>query len=620
MTARDPYVLKDISQQIIKNPNDDSVIIVIGMCEDILKENDTSIAHHAIYILNFIIHHSTQILAIKAEETLFAYFKSSNIINSHKALNIEKTWQNILPKDRYFIVDIIQNFKYHTLVNLLLDNFKEKDKKLIIKSIYALNQLSETRGNRFIRECLHNSDKGIIKASITALGKTGLYWDARLIQKFLNDPDQHIRSVTIKAMRKLLGKNALKSFKNVFDQQPTGIQKIILEEITTLRSPKALFYLLFLLNRSDMNHLYNTIEWGIYNIQTKKKIGTIINFFPTATTKTKYKILNLLGDFDDDKCCKHFTSLLDSNEATMIKSLAAHHLTHYNDKLTIISLKRIVQTTKNRILRYSAIKSLLNMSHDIAKEMIENLLLKHEDLTDEIIMLICKNLKSQTRLFDNDLYKIFLFEILQTGTNDTILSVLKILPMKHNFEIFQLLIELYHDPDYKILKEHIALTQLHIVLDFPYYLSAETLDEDIGYLINLIDPYRANYQILLHLIRLDILSDTDIIHSYIQKNKNKLSTKLNYIINKNQLTIEDLNMVLDYLFNEKLEIHKENFQFIIDNHFDNFPIDKQLIFLNQLLRDKSVEQYSFIIDQYYRIDKRPEYLKNQFHEYIESVL
>jgi len=260
------------------------------------------------------------------------------------------------------------------------------------------------------------------------------------------------------------------------------------------------------------------------------------------------------------------------------------------------------------------------MNHETSKRTIESLLSNHENLNDEIIMLIVKNLTNQNRIFENDIYSMFIFEILQTGTNDTILSILNLLPKHHNFEIFQLLTEFYHDPDYTLLKENIALAQLHILISFPYYLSASFLDEDINYLIKMINPYKANYQLILHLIRLDMLTDTDIIHNYIQNNKQALSIKLNFIINKGQLTIEDINMVLDYLFSEALDIQKENFHYIIEFHYDSFDSSKKVTFLSHLLKHHSNEFYSFIVDNYYLLGATNTTLKKEFNHYLRNVL
>jgi len=620
MNIRSKKFLSLIFQRVLSNNEDETNIFIIALCEKILSENNTAASSWALLILIKLYSSNSKILSIKAEHTIEFYFKDQNIITSHKALSIYKVWDQANIKDKAFLIRLIRDYKIQSLVNLVISSFDHKDDSITVEGIKTLKELKESRGNKELRKLINSENLHIKALSIETLGHTGVSFDYFLIRKNLFSENSNIIMVTITAARMLIGDKALTKFKEIYKNLNIKNKKFLLNELSKISSKKSLQFLIDLMNTETNQKLITYIEWAIYNLTTKKKITTIIKAYKNKTKNTQYRLLNILSDFQDSRCREHFISVIETSQHKHLKLMSINFLGAYEDKLTLMRLEEIYHSTEDYSLKLTTLRTLLRQKKVFSKKVFLSLLTKDFNTLDEnTLLLLLKYIQNNKINIDQDLKDQFLVNCFKSKNKNIILSSFMAIEMHHNEYLFTFLLKSYNNPEYKFAINHLNLIIINILNSFPYYLTTNSIHLLPLSILNELSIYAIPYQLLLHLLRLSLLTQNDQLTEYITTKIKPISKRTHQVLIDYSLSSDESIFIINFLIDHGFSFSQASFNLIQENFYDTLNSRQKTKLISALLQNRKVETFDFIHNEYEHIAKSED-LMGQYQKYLEIYL
>lgn len=618
MGIRSASFLEMILKRVQENSEDESNIFVLTLCENILKEDNLEASYWALIILSKLRASDSHFIAIKALSICDFYFRNQNIITSYKAYTIQRIWNKSSTEDKKYFIEKISEYKIHSLINLVISTFSNTEDTLLIESIQAIKSLKDTRGNSELRKLLKHKNTKVQSLAIETLGETGGVFDYVLIRKFLYTSNFELIKTAITATRKLLGNNSVFVFSKLYSSLIYDTKKFLINEFSKINSPKSLKFLINLMEKEKHRKLITNIEWAIYNISTKKKIKTIINNYNLKSKNTQYRLLNILSDFHDSRCKDHFIRVYNSSEEQYLKLVCINLLRPYTDKLTMMFIEGIYSKNKDENLKLACVRTLLNQPRVYSKKFFATLV-KSEKIDENTILLMIKYIQNTKSNYTIDSTQDFIKNCLSSDNKNIVLSSLMAIEVHHNEKLFKELLSHFNDTKMKFASKHIEMTIINMLTKFPYYLTSNNIESLPSPILNNFNIYEIPYQLLIHLIRLSLLSPHESLNLFIQNNNKKICARIHQILNEFSMSSEESIFLINFLIDQSYSFNQRSFDLITQEFFSELNTKQKNKFLTIILRNKNIYSFDFIHTEYRYIMKNQD-LKNSYFDYVGDYL
>ena len=619
MSLRKKEELDQLISYIQVHLDNESNLVVIALCEKILNENNLKNAYQALRILCMLKSSNKSPLDHKAEQTINNYFKSSNIINSYKAYSIQLIWDTIENNEKLYIVDIIRKYRFHSLVNLVISVFEGDDLELIKEAIETLEELKESRGNRELRNVLRDhQDESIKVLAINALGMTGTAIDFLLYRKYINSSSFKLASTSISSTRKNLESWSIPVFKYYYPKCNTKLKEYIINELSLIKTPKSLNFLIDIMDSEPSRNLKNHVEWSIYNISTKKKITALITNYFKRNLTTRYYILSILGDFQDERCRNHFIEVITNTNSKTLKCLAINQLHSYTDKITVNFLRELIGNDDLHI-RYTAIKSLINSSKMVSNTIYLELIEKKEELCENVLLTLLKYTNSNPLRRHSKLRDEFILYCFSHSNNNIKYAALKSFKVHHHQSQFNLLLNESKNSDDEIYTTLVNNTLIDILNFNPFYLTPKNIGSIDKNLFKNINIYSIKYLLVLHLIKIWEMTSDNQIDEFFEINIKALPSRLNQIFIDYNLEENDFNTYINFIFKKNLPLKGKTIELILKKNFIGLAPDLKYFILDRVLETKDISYLNFLTENLDFIQTSDNH-HHAFSDFIGDVL
>jgi len=353
-------------------------------------------------------------------------------------------------------------------------------------------------------------------------------------------------------------------------------------------------------------------------LQLKKKIKTIINNFNSKNKNTQYRLLNILSDFHDSRCKDHFIQVYNSTNEHYLRLVCINLLRPYTDKLTNMFIKDIHQSTKDEHIKLACARTLLNQPRIYSKKFFKELI-DSESISENTILLMIKyiqNSKSNQALENT---QDFIKSCLSSNNKNIVLSSLMAIEVHHNEKLFIDLLVHFNDTKMKFAAKHIEMTIINMLIKFPYYLNTHNIDSLPTSILNNFNIYAIPYQLLIHLIRLSLLTPNESLRSFIKDNNKKICTRVQQIFNDFSMSAEECIFLINFLIDQSFVFNQRSFDLITKFYFKELNIKQKNKFLTIVLKNKNIYSFDFIHTEYDYIMKSQD-LKNSYFNYVGDYL
>ncbi len=610
--------LNSLFKRITSNKNSDSNMLAISLCETLLKRNSLVNSHYALLILCTLRNSENIPIVHRADTALDNYFKNSNIINSHKAFTIQKVWNQISLKEKEYIIGIISHYKFHSLINLVLTVFSESSLPLKEKAIDTLQALVESRGNKELRKIIRTEGHSLQKRAIEAIGTTGTAFDYLLYKNKITSTDEKIANAAITSARKNLENLVIPVYKKSYKSCTKQSRKHLIDELAYLKSPKALEFLINIMDSESNQDQVRHAQWSIYNIATKKKISTLIKNFYKRNKRTQYYILSILSDFQDDRCRDHFMEIIKKTDNQMIRKMALINLQSYNDKMSLMKLEELTSSDDKHVQFY-AYRSLLNNKRNISQPHLLKLLEQKEALSENLLLLILNHLsfyaiKRHSKPIDK-----FLTYCYESSSESIHYAAIRAYKTNHHQKVVDKLLEDSAHHENELTRSLLIESLIHIINFNPFYLSERNLVYITKDFTSSLDIYAIKYLLLTHLLRLNQTAKNLALDNYFEDNKEKVPQRINHLMQESKLGLPDYIVYVTFLYNKNVTLDVKTLSLITDFHFKELDdVVKTYVIKMLLLSNKDIF-YNFLLNQHDFIMKSNN-LSNHYPSYMEAIL
>ncbi len=617
LKIRNPIEIKEFFFQAIKSGDFDLQFLGLSLAENLLEDNHIETAVLSLIFLNSLLFQGNISLANNAKKLQDSFFRNTSLVDQYKKNCLLKAWQKVPGADRMNFVRIIRVFKYQTLVSILVEGLSSKDENLVLETIETLIVLNDTRGNRALRALLIHKEVKLVAKAIEALGHLGNVFDLYRSYHLLKHSHLEVKQKAIRTFRLINPKIAIFIFKNIYNESTFELKKIIISETAEIKNTRSLKLLLNWLDNEKDKNIQTTLEWSIYNLATRKKIKTLISVFQKAKDQTKFKIINMMADFQDHKCQQHYLKILNENYPIFLKLAVLGPLAAHKGK-KVNSILNHYANRYNDILGLTAFDSMLRLDNQIALSITLDFIQKDIPLESSHHLLLLQYIKS-TKDFSSDgkIIQEYLLKILQEAPYDAKFMALSAIRTHHSTAIFNYLLKIYKEQVFKSYQDGIKNSVIDILNYFPFYLTVQVMHEEDITIIEKIDFYQCRHQLLVYLIKLSSSFDSGHRLPQLLNLKSKAIThRLNIMIQYNQVNLEDGLQMVSYLLQNSMPIHFENIKLIKDNYYSLLELEEKRTYLEMTIKGGVVEEFDFISNEIFSF--KDEDLNRKYYQWIND--
>lgn len=608
-------LLENFIKRTFDQQDNELILIAIHKLEKTVFSTDIETTTFAIWALNHFITTADSSLSYIAKEALEKFCNERTISENFKNLCFRFATTQTPPEHRDFLFQLSTKYKFFAVVHLIVDQlqFGTNDKKIV--AIRNLVKFRDSRGVFYIRLLAKNENTEIARAAIESLSTIGTILDALWLAFFLQRLPEEIYPTALSTIRKISPTLALLTF-NVRYQSASHSTKIeILKECALIKTSQSLHFIMkCFLSENDPAVLHEALR-SIYNIETTKKISTLISFFGKCTYEKRIHLLNIISDFHDERCRIFYTTLIGSDATSFIKGLALEKLCHYHHPATLALIFKMANESSHP-LRGTALTSIfLNFKTKYkikAFKIISSL--------PENDFLHFKTIKALPNFIDEvglneDIHE-YLVRQFKAQSIDKTFMILDIFKYHHNSKVFELLVQEYKTTTNTDEKIYLVETLQEILNKSPFYITPSYPHSNILEVISGLSFQLIDYRLLIHLCRLAI-SDENLYRA-IEEHKGLVTTRLENILQDINLSFEEKRYITVYLIKLQANLTGNTVNIIKNIYFNYYPRDLKDAFLALLIRSKNIEDFDFLNFNVYQ--SKNEIIRNEFYQFCGSLL
>lgn len=315
--------LREIYIQIEKSHDDSLRWILLEAVSLCLLSSNVIIIGEALLVL--ILESEQKNIKIKneAKRKIKSFFENQEVFRYLKVLGLRHCISHLPKNKRKIVTSLVGEYKVAEVIPLILENFQSKDSELRVLTIEVLRSLSDSRGNRYLKEILENPDSPEIESAIRALGKLGSPFDFRSLTTHLHHHHPKTRISAVIAVSKLLKVFALPFLYSAYKQNKTSlIRREIIHQVGKIHHKLCAHFLLHFYNiESDFN-LIQQFDWAFHEMPKQKTLPVIIKQFSKQSETTQFRLVRMLGEFNDSRSVNLLYQILktESREIVLIEA------------------------------------------------------------------------------------------------------------------------------------------------------------------------------------------------------------------------------------------------------------------------------------------------------------
>jgi hypothetical protein len=590
-------------------------LIAINKLEKAALSSDIDTTSFAIEALNNFTFIPSSSLSSLAKDAMEKFCIERKISENYKNLCFRFATMNTVPDKRDFLFKLSTKYKFFAVVHLIVDQLQYGNDLKKIDAIKSLVQFQDTRGIFYIRTLTKSENMSLARTAIDSFATIGTILDAFWIAFSFEKLPKELASTAFSSIRKISPLLALIFFKLKYKSSSPDIKADILRECALIKTSTSLAFILKCFLKESSPFVLHEALKSIYNIETTKKISTLITYFEQSPPEKRFHLINIISDFHDERCRLFYMKVIESDGNFFVKRYSLEKLSFYRDPVTLALFFKIANDT-NHPLRDVALTLIFSQFRTKYKKKVFGIIaaLPVNDF------LHYKTLKSMTSFIDEtsltNEVSTYLINQFKSGINSKVFITLDIFKYNHSSELFNFLVNEYgkpYSPDEKFYLEE----TLQFILDsYPYYITPSYSDTSILGIVEGLNFQQIDYRLLVHLCRLSI-SD-DILFDITMNHRNNIVPRLENILLNRTLTFEEKRFITVYLIKSQASLTRRTIETIKDQFFKHYPREVKDTFISSLIKENDSSDFDFLNFNVYFSSN--EQLRNKFYRYAGSLL
>jgi HEAT repeat protein len=384
-TIFDPEELKHVYYLLEKRKDDSLRYYFLHAIENNLLTGDPQAIGICLYIAISWMEMQKHKVGKKCSDLVDYFYNDPSQSRYMKITSMRTAWSISSGNRRKVLTQLIGKYRLVEVAPLILENFEEKNQDLILLTIKVLRELQDPRGNRYIKNLLNSGNTEFLIFSLDAIAEIGNFFDAPGLLSFLNHKEIKVRESSIKAIYSLLGLMSPYFIKRFFEKEKYFPLKVLaLDLLSKVSNKTSTRFLVDNFLKSTNTKLSLRIEWALHAIDKEILLPIVLKKFDKVDNDGKFKILNLLSEFNDVSCFNLNLKILKSSKYPIfLKMLAFDIIREFNRPESIQILLKYTEDEKDPLCYY-ALASLLGHS-DVDKEAVILLMVAKEIKMDSIL-------------------------------------------------------------------------------------------------------------------------------------------------------------------------------------------------------------------------------------------
>jgi hypothetical protein len=590
-------------------------LIAINKLEKVALSSDIENASFAIQALNNFTFIENSSLSNLAKDAMEKFCIERKIPENYKNLCFRFATRKTDPERREYLFQLSTKYKFFATVHLIVDQLQFGDDSKKIEAIKSLVEFRDSRGIFYIRTLARSENVELARAAIESLSTIGTILDALWIAFFFERLPKEIAPAAFSSIRKISPLFALLFFKFKYKSSSSQVKIDILKECSLIKTATSLSFILnCFINENDPRVLLETLR-SIYNIETTKKISTLITYFKKSPPEKRFHLINIISDFHDERCRLFYMKVIESDANFFVKRFSLEKLSRYRRPESLALFLKIANDPDHPLKNVALTSIFSEFSTKYKKKAFGIIAALPVDN-----FLHYKTLKSMISYIDetsfNDEVATYLINQFKTGVNSKIFMTLDVFKNNHNSDLFDLLVSEYGQPYTHDETFYLEETLQFILNSNPYYITPSYSNTNILGIIERLNFQQIDYRLLIHLCRLSI-SD-DILFKITMAHKGLVGPRLENILMDKSLTFEEKRFITVYLIKSQSLLTMQTIETIKDQFFSYYPRDLKDSFISYLIKGNNSANFDFINFNVYL--SPDESLRNEFYHFAGGLL
>lgn len=607
--------LKEFITRTFEMNDNELYLIAINKLEKAALSSDIETTSFAIQALNNFTFIASSSLASLAKDAMEKFCIERKISENYKNLCFRFATRKTAPDKRDYLIQLSTKYKFYATVHLIVDQLQFGDDSKKIEAIKSLVQFRDSRGIFYIRTLAKSKNIELARVAIDSLSTIGTYLDALWIAFFFERLPVEIASTAFSSLRKISPLLALVFFKLKYRSSSPAVKVAILKECSLIKTSASLSFILKCFLEEKSHFVLHEALKSIYNIETTKKISTLITYFEKSPPEKRIHLINIISDFHDERCRLFYMKVIEGDANFFVKKYSLEKLSFYRDSESLAIFFKIANDPGHP-LKDVALTAIFSQFKTKYKQKAFGMI-KALPVND---FLHYKTLKSMIDFIDetsfNEEVSTYLINQFKTGISSKIFITLDIFKYNHNSEMFDFLIEEFSGKYSKDEKFYLEETIQFILNTNPYYITPSYSNTNVLGIIERLNFQQIDYRLLIHLCRLSI-SD-DVLFKLTLKQNIHIGPRLENILLDKSLMFEEKRFITVYLIKSQANLTKQTIETIKDHFFNYYPRDLKDSFIEHLIKQQNSAYFDFINFNVYLCSNIS--LRNDFYRYAGGLL